>query len=202
MAMIKTYRRDDDGVLHYREAWSEKSGVRTHMGAVGTKGRTRFHSTRSRTWPDKPTATEFLHDFTEESAADGYFPVPDDDHGWVVLQCWTFTADLSHPDDQRLFEQGQDALDEHLGWRGVGHYDGNDLGGKPPAGYDLHGTVMNLFCKVVDTGLGVKVVRSFARAFSLTPYHVIATREPGDDNDYVLAWSPRKRDKDFDLFRL
>ncbi|MDT0269812.1 hypothetical protein RM844_26355 [Streptomyces sp. DSM 44915] len=199
MAVIKTYRRDDDGVLHYREAWSERGGVRTHEGKAGTKGRHRHHATRSRTRPDRPTATEFLRTFTEAAVADGYQRVPADRHGWVVLQCWTHSADLSHPDDDRLFAEGQDALDEYLGWRGVGHCDGNDVGGRPPTGYDLAGTVLNLFCPVVDTALGVRVVRGFAREFGLSQLHVVGAREPGAESPYVLAWSPRRRDREFRL---
>jgi hypothetical protein len=194
MAMVKTYRRDDAGVLHYREAWSDRGGVVVHSGKVGTKGTSHFRPTRSRTFPNNPTATEFLRQFTSEAAADGFHRLPDDAHGWVVLQCWTHSPDLSHPDDGRLFDDGQDALNEYLGWRGVGHYDGNDVGGNPPDGYDLDGTVLNLFCRVVDTTLGVKAVRGFAREFGVTALHVVGSREPGDDSGYVLAWSPRRRD--------
>jgi hypothetical protein len=199
MAMIKTYRRDGEGTLRYREAWSDKGGVWTHEGSVGAKGRSRLRPTRSRTRPDDPTATEFLREFTEEAAAAGYLPVPEDRYGWVVLQCWTHSPDLSHPEDDRLFEAGQEALDQYLGWRGVGHLDGNDIGGSPPAGRGRNGTVVNLFCRVVDTALGVKAVRGFAREFDLGPHHVIGAREPGEDAEYVLAWSPRKQDREFHL---
>ena len=199
MDMVKTYRRDGDGALHYREAWSDEDGVTTHEGGVGTKGRSRLHPTRSRTRPNDPVATEFIRKFTEDAAADGYHPVPEDRHGWVVLQCWTRSPDLSHPDDDRLFEEGQEALDQYLGWRGVGHFDGNDIGGRPPAGHDLEGTVLNLFCRVVDSALGVKTVRGFAREFDLGPHYVIGVREPGADAPYALAWSPRRQDKEFHL---
>lgn len=200
IAMIKTYRRDDDGVLHYREAWSEKGGVRTHQGKVGTKGNSHFHSTRSRTWPDKPTPTEFLRTFTEQAASDGFREVPEGSHGWLVLQCWTFSTDFSHPDDRRLLAEGQEALNQHLGWHAVGHVDGYDVGGSPPEGYDLAGTVLNLFCRAVDTTMGVRIVRRFARQFPLSPYHVIGTREPGKRSAYTLAWSARKRDTELQLF--
>lgn len=199
MPMVKTYRRDEAGVLHYREVWSDKGGVWTHAGKVGTKGKSRFHSAKSRTWPNRPTATEFIRGFTEDAAADGYQTLPDEQHGWVVLQCWTHSSDFSHPADQRLFDEGQDALDQYLGWRGVGHLDGNDIGGAPPAEHGLDGTVLNLFCRVVDTAVGVKVVRGFAREFDLTTSHVIGKREPDADAPYVLAWSPRRQDKTFRL---
>lgn len=199
MPMVKTYRRDEAGVLHYREVWSEKGGAWTHAGKVGTKGTSRFHSTRSRTWPDRPTTSEFIRAFTEEAAADGYRTVPDEQHGWVVLQCRTHSPDLSHPEDLRLFDEGQEALDQYLGWRGVGHLDGNDVGGSPPAEYGLEGTVLNLFCRVVDIDLGVKVVRGFAREFDLTLHHVIGKRRPESDAAYALAWSPRRQDRTFQL---
>lgn len=204
MGLIKTYRRDEAGVLHYREAWKDRSLLVVHEGKVGTKGKTSHQSTKGRPVYRQhlPTMGERIRAFEEQAAADGFRQVPDDEQGWVVLQCWTHSPDLSHPDDARLFEEGADALDGYLGWRGAGHYDGNDLGGSPPAAYELAGTVLNMFCKVVDTEPGVEVVRGFAREFGLTQLHVIASREPGEDSPYTLAWSPRKRDKEFDLFGL
>ncbi|WP_420114959.1 hypothetical protein [Pseudactinotalea sp.] len=197
MAMIKTYRRDDAGALHYREAWTERSGVRIHEGKVGSKGKNRFTSARSRTWPTYPTATEIMRTYTEEAAAEGFHPVDGDAHGWVVLQVWLASPDLSDPEDSRLFDEGQEALDEYLGWRGVGHYDGNDIGASTNP--DESGTVLNLFCKVVDTALGVKVVRGFAREFGVTGRHLVASREPSEDSPYVLAWASSKKDKTFTL---
>ncbi|MGO1591546.1 MAG: hypothetical protein ACTHW1_00085 [Ancrocorticia sp.] len=202
MAQIKTYRRDEEGILHYREAWTDKSSFRTHFGEVGTKGTAKAQTVRGTALyrQDKPTATQYMRMFKEEAHADGYAEITDEDHGWAVLQVWTHTPDFSHPDDARLLPEGEEALNDFVGWYGIGHCDGYDVGGTPPAIHKLDGTVVNYFCKVVDTEISVKVLRIFTRKFGITQKFVIGTREPGENTDYVLAWSPRKRDKGFNLF--
>lgn len=197
MTMIKTYRRDADGVLHYREAWSEAGGVRTHEGKVGTKGSTRFHSSRSRNWPNNPTATEFLRSFVETAAADGYHPIDLNDHAMAVLQIVLSSPDLSDPDDARLFEHAEDVLNEVLGWRGVGHCDGNDVGSNSAPGASQ--PVLNLYCPVVDEAAGVSAVRRAARDLGIEQPYRVGVRAPGEHTDYQLAWSPTRRDKSFSL---
>ncbi len=59
--------------------------------------------------------------------------------------------------------------------------------------------MVNWFCPVVDVDLGVKALRSFARSVRMGSLHVIGRREPGEDSDYVLAYSPRKSDTTFTL---
>lgn len=197
--MIKTYRRDDTGALFYREAWRDRGIFCRHEGKVGTKGKRGNSTIRSRTWPQNPTATEYFREFQAQAEADGFAEIPDAEHGSVVLQLWTHTHDLSDPRDAWILDEGQDALNDHLGWLGVGHCDGNDVGGAPPAEHGPEGTVVNLFCRVVDVPLGVKAVRSFVTKFDLAPRCVVGSREPGDEADYVLAWSPRRHEKTFAL---
>lgn len=52
----------------------------------------------------------------------------------------------------------------------------------------------------MDTALGVKVVRRFVKEAGLSQLWVVGSREAGEDEDYVLAYSPRKRDKEFRIF--
>lgn len=202
MAVIKTYRRDDAGQLHYREMWDVSGGALVHQGKVGQTGRSRTHTTVKDTRTGGAlTAKQFRARFVEQAAADGYALFPQEQHAWVVLQCWLFSADLSHPCDDWIMTDGHQALDEHLGWRGLGHLDGNDIGGacpRPGPGYD--GPKLNLFCKVVDGPLGVRALRGFVRTYNLPSAYVIGLREPGDEADYTLAYSPRKTDTEFFLF--
>ncbi len=197
MTLIKTYRADD-GILLYREAWTDGSMLMIHEGTVGTKGKTSHLSTRGKALhrASLPTMAQRVKAFRESAAADGFREIPDEELSWVVLQVWMFSDDLTHPSDARLLDEAQEALDQHLGWLGLGHVDGNDIGGVPPTG---EGTILNLFCRVVDIPAGVKAVRSFATKVKLEQKYVIGAREPGEDSDYVLAWSPRKSDKTFDL---
>lgn len=199
MTLIKTYRRDDDGVLHYLEAWADRGSFVTRRGKAGTKGSNVRRAIRDRTFATSPTLKEHSAAFHERAANEGYREVPIEEHAWVVLQVWTHTADLSHPDDTRVHAEAMDVLDEHLGWQGVGHCDGTDLGGKPPEGSGADGTVLNLFCRVIDARLGVAAVRRVARQLKLTQRYVIGVRDPGEDAEYELAYSPRKRDTVFQL---
>ncbi len=200
MTLLKTYRRDDDGVLHYLEAWDHGKEFVVHEGKVGHQGRTKtskIEPESSRTGRGL-SLDEHWEAFRKRVQAEGFAEVPGDEHGWVILQVWTFTADLSHPSDVWIFDKGQDALDGHIGWLGVGHFDGNDIGGDPPSPYE-EGTVLNLFCKVVDAELGVKALRSFARKFNIPSRYVIAARGSGEESEYKLAFSPRKSDTEFRL---
>lgn len=109
MVLLKTYRREEGGTLLYREAWSDGNLFIVHEGKVGTKGRTRSLSTKGKPLYRQhlPTMGQRAKDFRAEAEADGFTEVADEDHGWVVLQVWTHSPDLSHPEDDRLFEQGR-----------------------------------------------------------------------------------------------
>lgn len=196
MAMTKTYRRDDDGVLHYLEAWTEPGGLTVHRGKVGTKGRTTRRSTRSRHFPSSPTAKERMREFVVEAEAEGYRVASEGDWSTVVLQVALHSIGRTHPDDRRLTMQGSIELDQRLGWRGLGQVDGIKQGGPPPEYAQDQATTWQIFCEVVDIPLGVKTVRQFAREWATQPF-VVGSRGPGPDDDYELAWAASRRIRDF-----
>ncbi len=146
------YRRDDDGTLRYRGAWATDDGVVLHTGKVGQTGTRKLRRTRA--GAGGGTAEEALAAFAAESAELGYAPIPDDERGWVVLQYWAFTPDLSHPEDARVMTDLWDALDAHLSARGLGECDGNDVGGAPPNPDYADSTIVNWFCPVVEPTWG------------------------------------------------
>lgn len=189
------YRRDADGTLRYLDAWTGRGGVLVHTGKVGHRGGVSLRRTGAKAGV---TAKQVMDDVASEAAEQGYAPFPDDDRGWVVLQVWTATEDLSHPEDDRMMSDMWDALDSHLRALGVGECDGNDVGGTPSNPAYHRGTVVNWFCPVVDAEAGVKALRSFTRAFHLGSNHVIGVR-PRPDDEYTLAFSPRKSDTEFRL---
>lgn len=198
MHLIKTYRRDNAGVLHYLECWEDRTTLFIHEGRVGTKGRTRTRTARHRRYPDNPTMAALVAEFRARAATEGYRELTDDERGLLVVQI-LLTGDglsdgLGDGADALVVEDLPDALDDYVGWRGVGHCDGNDLG---------NGKV-NLFLPVADTALGVRVVRRFLTGFGAPQPVLIATREPAavdPDADYVVAWARRKADRaTFSLF--
>ncbi len=95
-------------------------------------------------------------------------------------------------------EDTWDALSDYLGNRGVGECDGFDVGGTPHHPDYARGIVMNFFCPVVDADAGVAALRGFIRAFHLGSNAVIGIRPTADD-EYALAYSPRKSDTTFRL---
>lgn len=197
--MIKTYRRDDAGTLWYRECWKHDKIFITHEGKVGTKGKTIRQSPRSRIQPNKPTIKQYFDQFPASARADGYEPIADEAHGWVFLQIWTDTPDLSSPFDTWILDEGEAALNELVGWLGVGECDGCDVGGTPPEKSGFTGTRVNLFCRVVDVPIGVKALRKFVNQHDLAKRTIIGSRQPGEDSDYELAWSPTKKITTFEL---
>ncbi|MHC6176371.1 hypothetical protein [Glutamicibacter sp. X7] len=194
MQMRKTYRRDEQGALHYREAWRHKTLFITHEGKVGAKGREKVRGVKGPTWPNNPTATEQMSAFLEQATADGYRELADDELGWVALHLWTEPND---PLEDWVLSDGADHLNELVGRLGLGHYDGYDIGGTPPAETGLEGTRINLFCRVVDCKLGVRALRAFGKEHDLTQRTMIASREPGAEQEYTLAWTPTKKIKVF-----
>ncbi|GGF34136.1 hypothetical protein GCM10010922_06660 [Microbacterium sorbitolivorans] len=192
MTMIKTYRRDDEGVLWYREIWRDAAFMVTHTGKVGTKGKVSSERLHSSDWPNKATEDQQLAAFREGAAADGYAEIDEDDMGWAVLQYWTASPDFSDPADARFLDEAEIALDTRLGWLGLGHCDGNDIGGTPPEASGREETVVNLFCPVVDTAIAARALRRFATEQELAPHCAVATRESAPDADYELAWTPKR----------
>ena len=196
MTTRKTYRRDEDGTLHYREAWKEGKIFVQHFGKVGTKGKVSNRSVRTRTWPNNPTYTEQMAEFLEQAAHEGYREFDDTEIGWLVLQIW---ADPEDSLGQWALNEAGNLLDQKFGWLGLGHYDGHDVGGIPPLPASASHTKINLFCRAVDTALGAKALRSFATEHDLKKTSLIADREPGETSEYVLSYSPTKKISTFEL---
>lgn len=166
MTMIKTYGRDDDGDLHYLEGWTDQGSFVTHRGKVGTVGTTTRRAIKRANRPSSPSLDEHVAGLRARAAELGYREIPAEEHALVVLQVWTHTDDLSHDDDARLLPGLVEHAEEYLGWRGAGHCDGTDVGGARPDG--KAGTVVNLFCPVVDSEIGVRLLRRIVREFGLS----------------------------------
>lgn len=78
------------------------------------------------------------------------------------------TDDLSHPDDRWLFDNAEGHVGQRLLMRGVGHVDGNDIGGR----------VFNVFSKVVDGDAAVESLRTLDRIDKRFAQQTVAVRTP------------------------
>jgi hypothetical protein len=134
--MIKLYRRDATGRLHYHEAWLDDEEIIEHWGVVGEKGETRTHHRR-----------DMVDAVLVPARAQGFAEFDPDEEVWLEVQYdldgrWGDTNDL----DLRNAVMAQ--LDEALGWTGLGHCDGGSIGsGK-----------MEVACVVVDADIAQRVI--------------------------------------------
>jgi hypothetical protein len=138
------YKLSRDGsAAYYHEAWLDGASnkIIEHFGRIGTRGRTR------RRLPDRSLgARENVERILAKAVADGFRPIDEEDRAWLIVEYevdgWGSRADLEKR--HRL----EDALDEILGWTGLGCCDGGSIGS---------GT-MEVACPVVRYDLAEKVV--------------------------------------------
>jgi hypothetical protein len=103
--IVRVYKRDDEGVLHFREAWfdEEYSQFVMNFGVVGHQSKTEETDVA-----DAAAADALLDAFAVQCAEDGYAEIPDEEQSWVV-------------------EKAKDALVSHLAWRGLGTVDRSEF---------------------------------------------------------------------------
>ncbi|MGL3804881.1 hypothetical protein ACSYDW_02190 [Paeniglutamicibacter sp. R2-26] len=126
MAIVRTYRRDEDGTLTFREAWySQYEGEELGQFVVnhGTVG----HQSKTETAKDvtEKVAEGLLDAFTEQCAEDGYAPLTDEEQHWVIVQYALKSVDGTDR-DKYLESTAKEALTGHLAWRGLGTVESSD----------------------------------------------------------------------------
>jgi hypothetical protein len=139
--MLKLYRRENEKVSKYHEAWVDGSKVIEHWGVLGDVGSTREHSLIL-----KIGEKENVERVLATAMSDGFEPIDLDDHTVLLVEYPIEgignTADL---DKRHALE---DRLNETLGWSGLGHCDGGSIGS---------GT-MEVCCYVVDFETAKRVI--------------------------------------------
>lgn len=188
--MIKLYKKEQDGKLLYAEYWLEESQVVEHTGTVGT------HGTTSRI--EFPGAfsneDEFRRDFMDRYHAEGY-QAPWEDDGYMLIVQYPMKSMAGSKRDLWLKDKASEALQNELGWRGLGDVDGYDMGktANPVTQYAL-----NIYCFVIDEDLGIQAVKRVLRDSRLDYTQIkIASRRLEGDGDYILKYSAKKNDLEF-----
>lgn len=194
--MHKLFKRTEDGTLVHRQVWAHGDTLHINEGTVGSQGQHRTIPAVDDPPPASSTLAEMMDDYVAAARAEGYREVPEDDQGWVVLQLGLTSALAKNPADASLLERGQAELDEVLGWRGVGHCDGFDVGPPVAGGGE---PVVNFFCVVIDLDQGVLAARDVAQKLGRADDHTVGTRAPGEDSEYLLAWPRPETPQPFDL---
>ncbi|MEW9870617.1 hypothetical protein [Arthrobacter sp. HS15c] len=151
--IIRVYKRDDEGVLHFREGWFDEdySQFVMNYGVVGHQSKT------EETDVADAAAVEGLMDaFAVQCTEDGYAEIPDEEQFWVVAQFALKTKDGTER-DRYLEEKAKDALISHLAWRGLGTVERSEF-----SDYKL-----NIFCLCPEVNKAVNAIKVCSRGEDL-----------------------------------
>jgi hypothetical protein len=136
--MEKLYKQSAE-TIQYWESWEHEDSIVVHYGVLGEEGETER-------LPLTPTVREHVEAEAAARRSEGYAPVADDDHVTIIVQ-YRVEGFGTEADLERRHGV-EDLLNNRLGWTGLGHCDGGDIGS---------GT-MNIFCLVVDPDVAVPVI--------------------------------------------
>ncbi|GIH03823.1 hypothetical protein Rhe02_18900 [Rhizocola hellebori] len=167
--MIKLYRRDADGVLHYHESWtdSEENLVVEHWGRVGERGESvQFEI------PEGVSEDEAVEDMLAQARKDGFAELSRRDHRLIEVQ-YDLEDSWGTMDDLAVRNKVDALLNEELGWHGLGEWAGSSMGSGQ----------MEIAYVVVDADEAIRVVTSALQASDLPMYSRINVQADEPDTD-------------------
>jgi hypothetical protein len=164
--MVKLYRAIG-GVTEYWEAWTTATDVTIHWGKLGEEGETRELRREAGL-----SSSEIIKREAKPLRAAGFKPLKAEELRSVVIQYKVEGHGTVNDHDRRV--RIEELMNERLGWSGLGHCDGSDMGSGQ----------MNVFCYVVDTVIAGKVIVSDLKKHGLLDGALIAERH--DDEAKVL----------------
>lgn len=197
--MIKLYKTENGRILYW-EAWDEDGSLVIHSGEIGDTG----ESEKIRIGPGVD-CEELLAERASEAINDGYQEM-DPVYEVVVQQR---VEGFGTPSQLEFRDELVDLMNECLGWAGIGHCDGWDIGSG----------AMNIYCFVVERQIGAKVVLAALKEKGFLSKVTVASRWAGhmfteaDDSkentdeelknnpeaQYVVNW-PENFVGEFDIF--
>lgn len=192
--VVKLYRKES-GTLSYAECWAEEDKIVEHTGVVGETGETETCACAS--------AEEYQalsQAFQERYRAEGFAEWPEQENVWVVAQFPIEPVDLDakpvtpSPQDTALRDLVQEALNEALGWTGLGRVDGWEMGRRLAMPEEF---VLNVYCIAVDQALAVRTIREALETAADCSHLKIGVRPAGEE-EYTLAYSADESE-DFSL---
>jgi hypothetical protein len=145
--IIRVYKRDDEGVLHFREGWFDEdySQFVMNYGVVGHQSKTEETDVA-----DAAAAEGLMDAFAVQCAEDGYAEIPDEEQFALKTKEGTDR-------DRYLEEKAKDALISHLAWRGLGTVERSEF-----SDYKL-----NIFCLCPDVNKAVNAIKVCSRGEDL-----------------------------------
>lgn len=153
--MRKLYKREK-GRLCYREVWVDGTSTTIHHGVVGRRGEVERGELVG-------SASAFEKRFVSDARSKGYLPIPTSEMFSLVVQ-YPMKSAMGNERDRWLLEKASRCLDEGLGWRGLGHVDGNDFGsGESPAKTNLRRGGASLERQPSPSGVSSRPAESASR---------------------------------------
>lgn len=156
--VFKLYR-SEQGQLLYREAWIDDSNtVSDHRGQCGTQGAVKTHA-----FSNLSDARNFYKGLKADGQAAGYSIIPETAHDQIIV-------DLPGERSIALTERRhalEAFIDETLGWSGLGHCDGGEIGDEKASVFSL----------VVDYDAAATVLRE---ALARSPFSDFSAIRRGD----------------------
>jgi hypothetical protein len=167
MSIIRMYRKSEDDVLTFREAWlDEEDGVVVvNHGVVG-----HHSSTQETQAPDADAAEQLMAAFESQATGDGYRVIPDEEQFWVVAQFALKTATGTER-DRYLERKAKDSITAYLAWRGVGTVDRSEI---------ANGR-LNIYCLAPDPAKAVTAIKVCLREAKLDFTKLSIGVAPHDD---------------------
>ena len=191
--MFKLHKRDNKNNLLYAECWvsAEKKGI-VHTGKVGKEGETEEYSIGDK----YKSPTDFMSHFEKEFKQLGYADFKDEELTWLVVQ-FEMKSLKGNKRDHWLKEKVSEYLNEELGWRGIGHIDGHDMGEQ----IAFKGKyALNIFCEVYDQEKGIAAIKRCLREYRLDYTRIkIASRTYLSNAGFELVYSAKKKDQTFSI---
>ncbi|MEN7548602.1 hypothetical protein AAG747_11815 [Rapidithrix thailandica] len=190
--MIKLYKDDNKGNKLYAEYWIDNNKMIIHTGKVGKEGNTEEFNV-SEKFNSENNAIKY---FKERFEPEGYKEIPDNDICFLVVQ-FPMKSLKGNNRDHWLKEKVTEYLNSELGWRGIGHVDGFDMGEQInfPKKYAL-----NIFCDVVDEEKGIAAIKRCLREYRLDYTQIkIASKPYLSDGEFELKYSAKKKDQTFSI---
>lgn len=165
--MVKLYRTSG-GVTEYWEAWFTASEVTIHWGKLGEEGESREIPFEAGLHP-----SEIIKREAKSPRAAGFKPRKPNELHSIVIQYKVEGRGSVNDHDRRVRVEA--LMNECLGWSGLGHCDGGDMGSGQ----------MNVFCNVVDAAIAERAIVSDLKKHGLLEGAVIAERK---EDDAKVLW--------------
>jgi hypothetical protein len=191
--MFKLHKKDSKNNLLYAECWisNEGKGI-VHTGKVGKEGKTETYIIGEKFEKN----TDFLKHFEVHFRQSDYADFNDNNLTWLVVQ-FEMKSLKGNKRDHWLKDKVTEYLNEELGWRGIGHIDGFDMGEQ----IAFKGKyALNIFCEVYDEEKGIAAIKRCLREYRLDYTRIkIAARPYLSDIGFQLKYSAKKKDQTFSI---